>query len=133
MKVFRRRIQDSAAGPTSFLADGAKFVGSLSGKGTFIFCGTVEADCDIAGTVTVAAGGRWAGTLKATNVIIAGTVEGDVVAAERVEIAGTAQVTGSLTGHSIAVAEGAVIAGGLKVTSGRQPTQFTEKRQVAAD
>ena len=133
MKVFRRRIQDSAAGPTSFLADGSKFVGSLSGKGTFIFCGTVEADCDIVGTVTVAAGGRWAGKLKATNVIIAGTVEGDVIASERVEIAGTAHVTGSLTGHSIAVAEGAVIEGGLKVTSGQQPTQFTEKRQAAAD
>jgi hypothetical protein len=41
---------------------------------------------------------------------------------------GTARITGSLAGNSIAVAEGAIIAGEIKVTSGGEPTTFQEKR-----
>ena len=66
--------------------------------------------------------------MRATDVVVAGTVEGDVVAGKRVEIAGTARVAGSLSGHSIAVAEGAIIEGEIKVTSGAQPVTFAEKR-----
>ena len=95
-----------------------------------MFCGTVEGDCDIDGPLTLAEGGRWKGTLKATDIVVAGVVEGDVVAAQRVEILGTARVTGSLAGNSIAVAEGAIIEGEIKVTSGAPPTTFQEKRQA---
>lgn len=128
MKPFRRRIRDTARGPASFVAKGSKITGKLSGKGCYVFCGEVEGDCDIEGPVTLAAEGRWVGTLKATDVVIAGIVEGDVVAEMRVEIAGTARVTGSLSGHSIAVAEGAIIEGEIKVTSGEAPRHFDEKR-----
>jgi cytoskeletal protein CcmA (bactofilin family) len=55
------------------------------------------------------------------------------VAVNRVEIAGTARVAGSLAGASIAVAEGAVIEGEIKVTSGNAPMRFEEKRGSAID
>jgi cytoskeletal protein CcmA (bactofilin family) len=126
---FRRRIQDSSAGPTTYIAPSTKIVGKISGQGAYVFCGTVEGDCDIDGPVTIAEGSRWKGTLKATDVIVAGTVEGDIVSRQRVEISGTARVTGSLSGNSIAVAEGAVIEGEIKVTSGESPVKFQEKRQ----
>ena len=126
---FKRRIQDSSSGPTTFIAASTKIVGTISGQGAYVFCGTVEGDCDIDGPLTLAEGGRWKGTLKATDIIVAGTVEGDVIARQRVEIAGTARVTGSLAGHSIAVAEGAVIEGEIKVVSGDPPKKFLEKRQ----
>lgn len=128
MKTFRRRLRDSAAGPRTYIAEGSKFRGELSGQGTYVFCGEIEGDCDIEGLVTLAGGGHWTGTLQATDVIVAGTVDGDVIAAQRIEIAGTARIRGSLSGHSIAVAEGAVIEGELKVTSGASPTHFEEKR-----
>ena len=128
--IFKRRIQDSSAGPTTYIAPATKIVGTISGQGPYVFCGTVEGDCDISGPLTLAEGGRWKGTLKASDIIVAGTVEGDVVARERVEIAGTARVTGSLSGASIAVAEGAVIEGEIKVTSGAQPVKFQEKRHT---
>ena len=130
---FRRRIQDSTKGPTTIIASGSKITGKLSGKGSYIFCGVVEGDCDIDGPVTLAPGGHWIGTLKATDVVIAGTVDGDVVADQRVEIAGTARVAGSLSGHSIAVAEGAVIEGEIKVTSGTPAVKFDEKRDLVVD
>jgi cytoskeletal protein CcmA (bactofilin family) len=130
MLKLKRRIQDSAHGPTTYVAASTTIVGTIAGKGAYVFCGSVEGDCDIEGPLTLAEGGRWKGILKATDIVVAGVVEGDVVAAQRVEILGSARITGSLAGHSIAVAEGAIIAGEIKVTSGAAPTTFQEKRQA---
>ena len=129
MLKLKRRIQDSH-GPTTYVAASTKIVGTIMGKGAYVFCGSVEGDCDIEGPLTLAEGGHWKGMLKATDVIVAGVVEGDVIAAQRVEILGSARVTGSLSGNSIAVAEGAIIAGEIKVMSGTPPTTFLEKRQA---
>jgi cytoskeletal protein CcmA (bactofilin family) len=126
--LFKRRIQDSSAGPTTYIAASTKIVGTISGQGPYVFCGTVEGDCDINGPLTLAPGAIWRGILRASDVVVGGTVEGDVVARQRVEILGTARVTGSLSGNSIAVAEGAVIEGDIRVTSGEQPVKFQDRR-----
>jgi len=131
MSPFKRRIQDNAAGPTTYVAPSTTITGKIVGKGAYVFCGAMEGDCDIEGPLTLAAGARWRGILRATDIVVAGHVEGDVIAAGRVEIASTARVTGSLAGHSIAVAEGAVIEGDIKVTSGAEPKTFQEKREPA--
>lgn len=133
MKPFRRRMSDSVKGPTTFIAEGSKISGKLSGEGTYVFCGSVEGDCDIRGPVTLSETGHWTGTLRATDVVIAGNVDGDVIAEGKVEIAGSARIAGSLSGHSIAVAEGAVIEGEIKVSSGDEPKRFTEKRTLDVD
>src|SRR5512139_1891738 len=132
MMKFKRRMQDSNHGPKTYIAPGTRIVGTIMGKGSYVFCGTVEGDCEIAGPLTLAEGGRWKGTIKATDIVIAGTVEGDVMGEQRVEIAGTARVTGSLAGQSIAVAEGAIIEGDIKVKSGAAPVTFQEKRGTEA-
>jgi cytoskeletal protein CcmA (bactofilin family) len=125
----KRRIQDTTKGGTTYIAASTKVVGTITGQGAYVFCGTVEGDCDIDGPLTLAKGGVWKGVLKGTDIVVAGTVEGDVVAEQRVEISGSARSTGSLSGNSIAVAEGAIIEGEIKVTSGGAPTTFEEKRQ----
>ena len=130
--MFKRRIQDSSSGPTTYIAPSTRIVGSISGQGAYVFCGTIEGDCDIDGPLTLADGGKWKGTIKATDIVVAGMVEGDVIARQRVEIAGTARVSGSLSGNSIAVAEGAVIEGEIKVMSGRRgatPTRAPPRRE----
>ena len=129
MLKLKRRIQDAANGPTTYIAGSTKIVGTITGQGTYVFCGTVEGDCDITGPLTLAEGGLWKGAMKATDIVVAGTVEGDVSAKQRVEILGSARITGSLSGNSIAVAEGAIIEGEIKVMSGGAPVTFTEKRQ----
>ncbi len=129
MRPFKRRIGDSATGPATYISATASVKGNLSGDGAYIICGTVEGDCDIGGLVTLAKEGRWIGTLKAASIVIAGTVEGDVVAHERVEVSPTAKITGSITGQSIAVAEGAIIEGELNVTSGAPAIRFQDRRQ----
>jgi cytoskeletal protein CcmA (bactofilin family) len=130
MPIFKRRIQDTTNGPTTYVAASTTIVGTIAGKGAYVFCGTIEGDCDIDGPLTLAAGGRWRGTLRATDIVVAGVVEGDVISRQRVEILGTARITGSLSGMSIAVAEGAIIEGEIRVTTGAAPTVFEEKRQA---
>jgi cytoskeletal protein CcmA (bactofilin family) len=130
MLNFRRRLQDGGSNATTYIAAPTKFVGSITGQGAYVFCGTVEGDCDINGPLTLAEGGRFKGTMKAVDIVVAGTVEGDVIAKQRVEIAGTARINGSLSGNSIAVAEGAIIEGAITVTSGGTPITFQEKRQA---
>jgi cytoskeletal protein CcmA (bactofilin family) len=129
MLNFKRRVSD-ASRQTTYIAASTKITGTLTGQGAYVFCGVVEGDCDIEGPLTLAEGGRWKGTMKAVDIIVAGTVEGDVAAKQRVEISGTARITGSLSGNSIAVAEGAIIEGEIKVTSGEPLTTFQEKRQA---
>jgi cytoskeletal protein CcmA (bactofilin family) len=126
---FKRRIADTNR-QTTYIAASTKVTGTITGQGAYVFCGSVEGDCDINGPLTLAEGGRWKGTMKAVDIVVAGTVEGDVVAKQRVEISGTARITGSLCGNSIAVAEGAIIEGEIKVTSGEPLTKFQEKRQA---
>lgn len=128
--MFKRRIHDSSNGPTTYIAPSTKIVGTITGQGSYVFCGTVEGDCDINGPLTLAEGSHWKGTVRANDIVVGGTVEGDVIARQRVEIGGTARVSGSLAGNSIAVAEGAVIEGEIKVMSGAAPVNFQEKRQA---
>jgi cytoskeletal protein CcmA (bactofilin family) len=130
MFKLKRRIQDSTSGTPTFVAPSASILGTIAGQGAFVCCGTIEGDCDIDGSLTLALGGRWKGTMKATDIIIGGTVEGSVVARQRIEIGASARITGSLSAKAIAVAEGAIIDGEIKVTSGEAPVKFHEKRQT---
>jgi cytoskeletal protein CcmA (bactofilin family) len=130
MARLKRRIGDSANGPVTYIAPTTRIVGTITGQGPYVFCGTVEGDCDIDGPVTLADGGRWTGTIRGADVVVSGLVDGDVVASQRIEISGTARVSGSLSAHSIAVAEGAVIEGEIRIRSGAAATEFTEKRDL---
>ena len=115
MTNFKRRVTDSDGGPVTFIAAGTRIVGNLSGDGTYIFCGRIEGDCDINGSLTIAESCHWKGKIRATDIILAGSVEGDVTATRRVDIADTARISGRLRARSIAVAEGAVIEGDIGV------------------
>ena len=129
--MFKRRILDSAEGAATYIAPSTKITGKLTGKGAYVFCGRMDGECDIDGPITLAKGCTWKGTLRASDVIVAGRIDGDVIAKHRIEVSETAHIAGSLAGRSIAVAEGAVIEGDIKVTNGSDPQEFTEKRQTS--
>lgn len=124
----KRRFRDRSSGPATLINEGCKITGVLSGSGDFMISGEIEGDCDLNGTVSIARGGVWKGTLKARSVVVAGTVEGDIESAGRVEIVNSARITGTVTGEAIAVAEGAVVQGIMKTTGRSHPVEFVEKR-----
>ena len=124
-----RRLRDSASDAATLINEGCKISGMITGSGDFLINGEIDGDCDLDGTVTLARHGLWKGTIKAGNVIVAGHVEGDIVARGRVEITNTAQITGTVTGEAIAVAEGAVVEGVMKTSGPADPLEFVEKRK----
>ena len=103
---------------TTVIAEGMRVTGRLKGTGNVIISGELESDCEINGSVTLTDTGRCKGTIRATDVMIAGNLNGDVLAEGRIEVSRSALVKGSLAGANIAVAEGAVIEGGMQTTSG---------------
>ena len=124
-----RRLRDRSSGAATLISEGCKITGTITGNCDFQVNGEIDGDCDIDSTITLAKGGLWSGTIRAGNVIIAGHVEGDIIAAGRVEITDTAQITGTVSGEAIAVAEGAVVEGIMKTTGQPEPMEFVEKRQ----
>jgi len=124
-----RRLRDRSNGPATLISEGCKITGHITGSGDFMINGEIDGDCDLQGSVTLAAKGFWKGTLKAETVIISGTVEGEIEASGSVEISESARINGTVTGASIAVAEGAIIEGVMKTTTPSEPIEFVEKRQ----
>ncbi len=124
-----RRMLDRGSEPTTFIGEGTQIEGTISGKGNCVVCGEVNGDCTMDGPVTIAVTGHWTGTIRASDVIIAGAIDGDVAADGKLEVASSARINGNVSGASIAVAQGAIIDGRIKVTG--QPDnvmQFEEKR-----
>ncbi|MDH3620955.1 MAG: polymer-forming cytoskeletal protein [Gammaproteobacteria bacterium] len=129
----RRRFRDRTSGAPTLINEGCKISGVISGIGDYQVSGEVDGDCDIEGSIILARNGFWAGTIKASNVVISGHVEGDIVASGKVEIAESARITGTVTGEAIAVAEGAVVEGVMKTTVQAKPVGFVEKRNKDDD
>jgi cytoskeletal protein CcmA (bactofilin family) len=128
-----RRILDDAGEATTLIGAGSTFRGDFTGKGSFIIGGKVIGDSDIDGTVTLAVGGSWEGTLRARDIIVSGNVQGEVTARGKLEIGATAHVEGTVSGAEIAIAQGAVVTGGVHVTGATQVTRFAEKRTQSSD
>ncbi|NOX68739.1 MAG: hypothetical protein GXP15_06105 [Gammaproteobacteria bacterium] len=124
-----RRLRDRSNGPATLISEGCKITGHITGSGDFMINGEIDGDCDLQGSVTLAAKGFWKGTLKAETVIVSGTVEGSIEASGNVEISDSARINGTVTGASIAVAEGAIIEGVMTTTTRPEPLEFVEKRQ----
>jgi cytoskeletal protein CcmA (bactofilin family) len=123
-----RRILDKVQGATTFIAPGTTVEGKLRGSDNILVCGKVIGDCELAATVTIAEGGSWNGRIQSRNVIVGGGLQGEVVAQGQIEIASTARIDGTLTGSTVAIAEGAVLEGEVRINGGGDPKPFTEKR-----
>ena len=125
----KRRLADRASGPATLVAEGCTIEGTFSGANDLLISGTVIGDSRLDGVVTIARPGVWRGALTARDVIISGSVEGDIVAHGHIEISANARISGTVTGARIAVAEGAVIDGEMRITGGDDArSTFAEKR-----
>lgn len=125
-----RRTLDRMGGVSSVIGASSRFRGNFGGKENYVVYGQVEGNSDVEGAVVLEEGASWKGVIKAEYVIIAGTVDGDVIATGKIELDETARVTGNVVGPVIAIAEGAVIQGQLKMTSDAdEVTRFIEQRR----
>lgn len=123
-----RRLLDRFAGPPTVLAEGCRMVGDLITPGALMMCGSVTGDGDIRGALSMARGASWEGEVRCKQAVIAGRLVGKLTVEGKLELAASAQIKGSVTARSVAIARGAVVDGDIMVTSGEPIVQFVEKR-----
>ncbi len=127
----RRSVDRLRVGVT--LGPGMLLRGSLRGADSVLVCGQVEGNADLAADFMLAENGYWQGNINAAHVVIAGEVHGNVTAREHLEIAASARILGDLKSPVIAIAEGAVHEGAVRMARRTRMIRYDERREKKED
>jgi len=126
----KRRLLDRAVNTPTLVGLGTRIEGEINCPGDLAVAGAVLGNSDVGGLFTLADTGSWQGQLHCENAVVAGKVTGDIAVRQSLEIRGTARITGRIAAQHVAIAEGAVVEGDLKVLSGEPVQRFSEKREA---
>ena len=85
--------------------------GKIDGAGHVRIAGRFKGDVNVEGNLTIEAGARLTGGVKANSVVIAGELEGNVIDAARVELLETGVLNGDVKAGSLTVAAGSRMRG----------------------
>jgi cytoskeletal protein CcmA (bactofilin family) len=124
----KRRSIDKVRTYTTEIGPDAVFEGKVQGEGNYAVRGKMVGESDISGTILLRTEGEWIGNVLADVVIIAGTVRGNVMAREKIELQVTGRVEGDLEAPALAIAEGAIYDGKIKMAKAANVTRYQEKR-----
>ncbi len=122
----RRRSLDHLQKLPTILGREVVHIGVIEGRDNYVVHGRVEGNCDIDGVLLIGPDCLWIGNITADTVIVKGRVEGGIRARFKVELRPSARIKGDLSSPLVAVAEGAVLQGGVSPDS--IVTRFTERR-----
>ena len=95
----------------SLIAADITIEGKIEGGGSVRIAGKFKGDANVQGDLTIEAGAKLTGSVRADKVTIAGELEGNVVEASRVDLVPTGVVVGDLKTGSLTVAAGARMRG----------------------
>ena len=85
--------------------------GKIEGAGNVRLAGRFKGDVVIQGDLTIEAGAKLTGSVRANAVVIAGEVEGNIESAQRVELQETGVLNGDLKAGTLTVAAGSRMRG----------------------
>jgi cytoskeletal protein CcmA (bactofilin family) len=85
--------------------------GKIDGAGHVRIAGRFEGDVNIQGDLTIDAGAKLTGGIRANSVVIGGEVEGNIEGAASVEILSTGMLNGDLKAGTLSVASGSRMRG----------------------
>jgi cytoskeletal protein CcmA (bactofilin family) len=106
--VVRERM-DSAK--ESVIASDITIEGKIEGSGHVRIAGTFKGDVQVQGNLTIDAGARLTGQVRANTVVVGGELQGNIEAASRVELLETGIVAGDVKAASLIVAAGSRMRG----------------------
>lgn len=95
----------------SVISAGLTIEGKIEGAGHVRIAGNFKGDVHVQGNLTIDAGARLTGGVRANTVIIGGELEGNIDAAARVELLQTGILNGDLKAGSLTVAAGSRMRG----------------------
>jgi cytoskeletal protein CcmA (bactofilin family) len=95
----------------SLIAADLTIEGKIEGSGHVRIAGRFKGDVHVQGNLTIEAGAKLSGGVRASAVIIGGELEGNIDAASRVELLETGVLNGDLKAGSLTVAAGSRMRG----------------------
>ena len=95
----------------SLLAAGLTIEGKIEGSGHVRIAGSFKGDVHVQGNLTIEAGAKVTGGVRANTVVVGGGLEGNIDAAARVELLQTGVLNGDLKAGSLTVAAGSRMRG----------------------
>jgi cytoskeletal protein CcmA (bactofilin family) len=131
MKFFARKKNRRTLDQVEFatmIGEHAVYRGDLSGSDNYLVKGHGRGKCDIEGHLVLWPTAVWTGDIAASHVVIAGEVVGDVYAGVKLELKSTARIRGNITSPVIAMAQGALYDGEIRMRPRPQLVRFNEKR-----
>ena len=105
------RAAGAAPGKESLIASDLTIEGKIEGGGSVRIAGKFKGDVNVQGDLTIEAGAKLTGSVRADKVTIAGELEGNVDEATLVDLQQTGIVNGDLKAGSLTVAAGARLRG----------------------
>jgi cytoskeletal protein CcmA (bactofilin family) len=109
--VERARADTSLPRKESLIAADITIEGKIEGGGSVRIAGKFNGDVNVQGDLTIEAGAKLTGGVRAAQVTIAGELEGSVAEASRVELLQTGVIIGDLKAGSLTVTAGARMRG----------------------
>jgi cytoskeletal protein CcmA (bactofilin family) len=122
------RVDTSQPRKESLIASDLTIEGKIEGGGSVRLAGNFKGDVNVQGDLTVDAGAKLTGSVRADKVTIAGELEGNVDEASRVDLLQTGVVIGDLKTGSLTVAAGARMRGLAEFGWGDSDATKTGKR-----
>ena len=114
------------------IARGTLVEGDVSGDVSLEVAGRLEGSVRVEGLCHVGPEGSVQGDIAAGTIVIEGRVEGSTLVADKLELGARAQVRADVYARIVAVAEGAVLDGQVRMGEGEPavaPITFKEKRK----
>jgi cytoskeletal protein CcmA (bactofilin family) len=105
------RVDASGPRKESLIADDITIEGKIEGGGSVRIAGKFKGDVNVQGDLTIEAGAKLTGGVRADKVTIAGELEGNVEEASLVDLQKTGVVLGDVKAGSLTVAAGARLRG----------------------
>jgi cytoskeletal protein CcmA (bactofilin family) len=106
----------------SIISSEITITGKIDGAGSVRIQGRFEGDVHIQGDLTVDAGAKLTGGVRAASVTIGGEIEGNIDSAESVEILSTGVLNGDLKAGTLTVASGSRMRGRVEFGWGDEAT-----------
>jgi len=133
--MFQRRRRSTDKSPidptnpeTTTFAKNLVVEGRVHTPGDFILYGNLKGELEVGGRLRAMAGSHVQGTLAAGEASLQGTVDGPVTVTGKLEVTQTARLEGDVQAGTLAIAEGAVLLGAMRIAG--ETHRFVERREA---
>ncbi len=127
-----RRATERGDSKESLIASDLTIEGKIEGSGHVRIAGRFHGDVHVQGNLTIEAGAKLVGGVRASTVVIGGELEGNITAASRVELLSTGVLNGDLKAGSLTVAAGSRMRGQVEFGWDEKPAKSSLKMETSS-